>query len=641
VAFGLATGPRVAASPGPAQDAPGETATWSIQPASEVGEATRPAFSYELAPGTEIADAVRVTNFGDQPLTLQVSAHDAFNTPVGDFDVLTSASESVDVGSWVALDAGEVALPARGSIDVPFRVAVPSNASPGDHAGGIVAAHFSVAAADSTSLLRENRVGTRVYVRVAGPLRPALVVSSFSTRFEPEGVLGSGGAVVATYTVRNTGNVRLAATQSLAVEGPFGLSRHTIEPTSLPELLPGGEFTGTTTIDDVRAFGRLSAALTLETEATAPDVIEARSSMWAVPWRLLCLVAVAAAAYLWRRRHTKVVEPVETTATTQQAERQPNIPEDDDTTPATGTTSVTSWLALALVLPLLATAPDGATQAVRIEPGVASVGDVVAVTLDGWPQGPAQVELCGNAARQGSVDCSQLGAIAVQVADDGTARAELPVVAPPTACPCVVRVSQVRSGATATVPIELDGVDPSESTVERPPASPARRLVVVASEVVADEGYAAWFGADVGRQATVVVRNDGSVTLDDVTVSARLVGGLGTSIVIDSPPPFDLAAGDQRTVTLTFELPAPAVGDYRIEGRVDGGDEPVPFSASTSHLPWGLVNSLILLVAAGGVVIARRRRQRPVTPVVSTGSTTSMVVEPVETTQTTDSPDDL
>lgn len=601
---------RAAALPAPAE--PAGAATWGIQPAASSGAATRPAFAYELGPGTAVDDVVRVTNFGEQPLTLRVSAHDAFNTAAGGFDVLPSDATSAEVGTWITLQSDEIVVPARGSVDVPFRLTVPSNATPGDHAGGIVASRsVATTSADGAEVLVDHRVGTRVYVRVAGPLRPALVIADLDTRFESEGLLGTGGAVVTTYTVRNTGNVRLGAAQGLAVTGPFGLGRQTVELTDVPELLPGGEYTASVTVDDVTAFGRLTSALTISASSEPHAVVAATAAAWAVPWRLLGCAA-AAAFIVWRRRRLVDAGPAP-----DGADRQPA----DAPSPAATAGAI---LAAALLVPMATDRTDGpdvTAQVVRVEPAVVAIGDTADVALEGWPHGPVQIELCGNGARRGSLDCDQLGAVATAVGDDGTASARLPIAPPPSDCPCAVRVSQVGTGASTVVPIDVVGAGAAAGSAARPPSSdpPERRLEVTLGEVVADEGWAAWFGADVHRRLGLAVRNEGSVPLTAVSVSARLDGSFGTSIVVDSPGPFDLEPGEQREVTLGFELPVPAIGDYRLEGRIDGADEPVTFSASTSHMPWGTINAL-LLTAAGWVVVRARRRARRALPRAHAGT---------------------
>lgn len=275
-----------------------------------------------------------------------------------------------------------------------------------------------------------------------------------------------------------------------------------------------------------------------------------------------------------------------------------------------------SGIAAAAVSLDRAAAPDTSAPSqtrsltVLVEPDVLTVGAATTVGLQGWPAGPAQIEICGNVARRGSIDCDRVGAVTVPVAEDGSSSITLNVGSPPSACPCVVRVSQTHSAATATVPIELDCVAPPATVAVSEAAAPDRRVEIVDVTVADDEGLGSWFGLDTGRRVVVTVRNAGGVRLQDVSVSARLLGGLDTTTLIDSPAPFDLEPGESEAVALDVTLPAPAFGDYRIAGYVDGGDRRQEFSASTSHMPWGLINGVVLAIAAT-VVVKRRRRATP------------------------------
>jgi hypothetical protein len=308
----LATAPPGLAIQAPAPDvAPSDDLTWGIRPAGPAGGTARPAFSYELSPGEVVDDAVRVSNFSESPLTLRISAHDAFNTDTGGFDLLPAGADSVDAGSWVTLAADEVTIPAGEQLDVPFRVSVPSNAAPGDHAGGVVASMtVEQLGRDGTAVSVDHRVGTRIYVRVSGPIRPALVVTQLVTRYEPEGLLGLGGAAVTTYTVRNAGNVRLGGDQRLEISGVLGLASREAVVESLPELLPGSEYTTSVTVEGVRSAIRLSSELTLipsdpsdpSASGSEPDPIVASAAVWAVPWRAVVLLGGAMALLVWFRR---------------------------------------------------------------------------------------------------------------------------------------------------------------------------------------------------------------------------------------------------------------------------------------------------------------------------------------------------
>jgi hypothetical protein len=329
VAVVLAALVTVPAPAGPASAAPtptptpaaaaaaGQPLSFSVQPSSRTGPGNRPFFSYDLAPGGSVTDYIGVTNLGTAPLTLSVYGSDAYNTATGGYDLLPAARPPVDVGSWVRLAQNTVTVPARSRADVPFTVTAPANATPGDHAGGIVASITSSTADGTGHTTRlEQRVGSRIYLRVTGPLRPALRIDDLRADHRP-GLAPFTGALVVSYTVRNTGNTRIAASPRLAVTGPFGLPAGGTTLDTLPELLPGSVLRRTVTVPDVPALLRLTATLSVEPatatlpgsaaaapDASAPDAARSTVSAWALSWWYLP-VLVAAVAWLVRRRFAR------------------------------------------------------------------------------------------------------------------------------------------------------------------------------------------------------------------------------------------------------------------------------------------------------------------------------------------------
>lgn len=279
-------------------------------------------------------------------------------------------------------------------------------------------------------------------------------------------------------------------------------------------------------------------------------------------------------------------------------------------------------LSLALATAVLLPSPAGAgvadepiaesvTQAVALDRPSVAVGDVVTVELSGWPAGVAQVELCGNAALRATADCDPLGATATRVDADGIGVARVTVGHPPVPCPCVVRVGQTGTGAITSVPIEIAGlvVDGDVGASGTGSVDAVRRIEVVATSVERDEGNSALFGIDARRRVTVTIRNAGTVVLSGVTVTGTLSGWGASSQPVAGPAPLTIEPGSERQVSIAVDLPGPAFGDYRFAGRIDGGDEPVEFSIATSHMPWGLLNGVLVVIAAAAVIAARRSRR--------------------------------
>ncbi|MER8186593.1 hypothetical protein [Kitasatospora sp. NPDC094015] len=214
--------------------------TFGIQPAGATEPDSRGTFSYQATPGAVVKDHLALWNYGDQPLTLRLYPADAFNTDSGGYDVLPEGRPSTQAGTWLKAAADTLTLPARSRQIVPFTLAVPADAAPGDHPAGIVAALRQESKdAQGNPVTVDQRVGARVNVRVAGELRAALAVEDTRVAYHPSAnPLGTGRTTVR-YTVRNTGNVRLGGHQAVRVTNLFGSTATGSAPADLQELLPG------------------------------------------------------------------------------------------------------------------------------------------------------------------------------------------------------------------------------------------------------------------------------------------------------------------------------------------------------------------------------------------------------------------
>jgi hypothetical protein len=309
----------ILAAPVPATAQPDpEAITWGVVPATADGPDGRAVFDYKLDPGAELVDHVAISNHSTEQITVAVYASDAFTTADGGFDLLPAAEPPVGVGSWVTLDSPALTIPGRSRVHVPFRLSVPADATPGDHAGGLVASLTSVGSDPAGGAVQvEHRVGARIYLRVTGELRPQLTVERVDAAYEGTWNPFAGGAVTATYTIRNTGNVRLTGVPGIAVAGPFGLCRRSVDGGPLPEILPGDAFTATVRASGILPLVRLTTTVSVSPSAVdgesiepVPPRAEARTDIWAPPWGqglLLLLAAAGAVAWWWLRRRRRRV----------------------------------------------------------------------------------------------------------------------------------------------------------------------------------------------------------------------------------------------------------------------------------------------------------------------------------------------
>ncbi|BDV32225.1 DUF916 domain-containing protein [Microbacterium terricola] len=277
-------------------------------PADDSGADGRSRFTYAADPGQHIEDFYEVRNTGTVEQELTVFATDAFNNDDGGFALLDTEATPTDAGSWITVGGKKqvtVTLPAGGSKVLPVDLTVPADASPGDHAAGIVVSTVS----PDGQVLVDRRVGSRLYVRVAGDLQPLLTITGMSPSYSPT-INPFDGTTTVTYTVENAGNVALSASAVTGVRTFFGLETGQLVRTEVEEMLPGSTRALTVTVPGVgqwgylnpyvRMIGKADGFIEAPIQETRRDVV-----MIVVPWTILAVIVLGVAIWLfvrWRRR---------------------------------------------------------------------------------------------------------------------------------------------------------------------------------------------------------------------------------------------------------------------------------------------------------------------------------------------------
>ncbi len=320
----------------PADQGPVEVVhSWALAPAGSLDSneaGNRPELSYEAAPGSVIEDAITVFNLGNVPLTFRVYATDAFNNEDGQFDILPGDDLPIDAGSWVSIEQENIYVEPGTQVTLPITVTIPADAAPGDHAAAIVASNVVTSDNEDGQVVNlDRRTGTRMYVRVSGPLSADLAVTDVQTTYSHALNSLSGEADV-TFRIENRGNVRLSGTPTVSVSGPVGVGEQEVTLPDIAELLPGQDVTLTTKVKDVPALVVLSTTAgvtpTGSVDATLLKPTTAQDRTFAPPISfLLVLLAVLFGLMAWRayRRHRGAVEAASdpVSAVGQEAQREP------------------------------------------------------------------------------------------------------------------------------------------------------------------------------------------------------------------------------------------------------------------------------------------------------------------------------
>jgi hypothetical protein len=279
----------------------------------------RPYFTYDASPGGYLEDHIAIINFATRAQTLNVYPVDAVSGKNGTFNYAPKSGPRRQVGKWLTVVsshfAGKVTVKARSMQVLSFFLHVPANASPGDHGGAIIVSLTSLVKGKHNELVKfEQRIATRVIVRVSGPLHPRLTIQNLHASYAGGLNPFASGDVAVSYTVNNTGNVLLGAAQQVSSHGLFGAAGHAPGVTGVPLLLPGGAYDVRAHVSGIFPVITVTATARLAPEGLRGDVnpgvhvITASVTVWVIPWPLLGLIIVILlgliAMIIWRRRRT-------------------------------------------------------------------------------------------------------------------------------------------------------------------------------------------------------------------------------------------------------------------------------------------------------------------------------------------------
>jgi hypothetical protein len=299
---GLGAGPAAASD-----DLP-----WTVATAPNDFGADRPSFGYTVNPGGTVEDGVVVANHGSTPLVLAVDGADGFTTEAGNIKLLAKDAQSSGVRSWVHLSRNSVTVQPGKSVEVPFTVTVPDDATPGDHLGGIVT---SLSSADGANV---DRLSIQLRLRVGGALAPKLSIEGLNVDCSGSTNPFAKGDATLTYTIHNTGNATVAARQAASISGPFGrfrVSGGKIDDS--PELLPGDRWKVSVPIRGVAPALSLTGTVTVTPLMTdesgsiaALTSVESSGRGWAIPWVPLAVLGGLVLVGIVVLRRTRSLENV-------------------------------------------------------------------------------------------------------------------------------------------------------------------------------------------------------------------------------------------------------------------------------------------------------------------------------------------
>ena len=310
-----------------ASAAPASGYQFSVEPFAGTGSQQRSDFSYELQPGHSVLDQVVILNNSSNPESFVVYPEDAINVSgSGGLGFQQQGQiHNTTVGKWLSIGQTQFSIPSGKEAVDTFQLAIPADAPPGDHVGGVIVQQVNPATQPKSKegLNLRLRIAVPVYVRVVGQVHPSMTIQSL-TVFHDSPLIPyvSGAARVAVrFTLVNTGNVIITPkTATVSISAVIGGTLHSYTvhnaagiPSNkdpLPtQLLPGGHLTLTELWSGIPPFDPLTAhvnATAYYPGGRVPVVAASSSTFWYFPWLLVLIVVALIVGFIvwrrWRRR---------------------------------------------------------------------------------------------------------------------------------------------------------------------------------------------------------------------------------------------------------------------------------------------------------------------------------------------------
>ena len=251
-------------------------------------------FDMSVNPGQEWRSNLRVINVNDFDLTVYV---DVVNfSPQGEsgegrfMPIAPGEGEGVTLAEWFTIEREAIVVPREQSLEIPFAVRVPFDASPGGHFAAILVGTKPPTPEVGQAKVQTSQMVTSLFfARVAGEIIEQGTIREFTTT---DRFLGSPEV---TFDLRfeNKGNVHLQPQGEIKITNMWGEERGLIPINQasqfgnvLPESIRKFTFSwkGEWSIADI---GRYTAVATLGYGSESRQFASMQTEFWVIPFKLL------------------------------------------------------------------------------------------------------------------------------------------------------------------------------------------------------------------------------------------------------------------------------------------------------------------------------------------------------------------
>lgn len=178
---------------------------------------TQSIFVFESLGGKTLEDGIKIINNSDQAKTIRVYGVDSQHSSDGAFACAQEADKQTSVGTWIKLAKNEVTLQPGTNEVVPFTLAIPEGAEPGEH-NGCIAVQENTPPRQSAlqGIVLSFRSALRVAITVPGDIYADVQFKEVRSEFNQ-------GKLQLSPVLQNDGNVSVDANLSVGLKNVMGM----------------------------------------------------------------------------------------------------------------------------------------------------------------------------------------------------------------------------------------------------------------------------------------------------------------------------------------------------------------------------------------------------------------------------------
>jgi hypothetical protein len=263
-----------------------------------------PTANYSGNKGATQKGTIKVTNLTNTPLSVRVGKENfVAKGEEGEIELVDNADPLYSLAPWFSFDAAQLDLPALGTKELHYTVAIPADAEPGGRYGSVTFNTIppKLPSGQSGAAVQQT-LGGIVFMRINGAANEQLNVESFG----PEQGFYEYGPVKFLTRVKNTGTVHEKATGTITIKNMLGMKVATI-PLDEHFVIPGAVRRLHNDWPDAKHKPFLFGKYTAELSAKYGDgkTLTASASFIVIPWKqvtIALIVLLLLILFFWKAR---------------------------------------------------------------------------------------------------------------------------------------------------------------------------------------------------------------------------------------------------------------------------------------------------------------------------------------------------